>query len=769
MDTSEGRTRTWSEPASRIGRYTIIERIGAGGMGEVFLAEDPDLRRRVAIKLLPPHLRDDASFATRFKREAQAAAALSHPGIVTVYEVGEHEGFPFIAMEYVQGQTLRELLKDGRLGLDRAVSLAAQVAEGLAKAHAGGIVHRDIKPANIIVDDDGRARILDFGLAALPGSEKVTKTGSTMGTLGYMAPEQVAGGTADERADLFSLGAVLYELLTGHAPFDRANHAATLKAICEDDPEPVRRHCPDVPASVERVVERLLIKDPARRYGCAGDVARDLHAIGQDRGQGGRPSRHQRRAPVLLAGVVIVAGAVTLGLWRPWGSGTTIGAGGATEDAVPTTPIRRGGRLVILPLQKLGGPEGAMFPAALTEELTSRLSEIRELAVIDRTSAIRYEGKSPTTGELDEQLHVDYYLTGSVYWESAEGKSIRISARLVRVSDDEVIWTNTDTRELDAPFTLLGEISQQVVAGIAGELGVVAIGSGVAQLGTTSDEAYGYYQAAKRFADMPDPHVRANKDEAVRLFERAVETDERFAQAWAELAWAHAEIYLWGHDRSDERLEMALRAIGKAREVDADLPEAHLAMAYYRRCRLELDEALAELDAAEQRRPHSVRIRVLRAGILGRQGKYEEAAALMDDAEKMSPHDAYLPHETGDIFMPARRFDEAEAFYRKSIELAPKQVLAYACQAENHWLQGELVEAREVIEDIPEGSDPRTIVFHCRRLIFEGDFKGVIEFLEGRDDVFIGAWRYQPVDLYRAWAYEMLGDTEKARQSFGAA
>ena len=262
-----------------VSHYRIIEKIGSGGMGEVYLAEDTKLNRKVALKFLPPHLCQDEECRQRFKREAQAAAKLNHPNIVTIHEVSDYQGRPFIAMELVEGLSLRDLAKGKELSIDRIIELAIQVCDGLGAAHGKKVVHRDIKPSNIVIDAYGRPKILDFGLAATQGGEHLTKTGSTLGTVRYMSPEQVQGKEIDQRSDLFSLGVVLYELIAGRTPFERDNEAATLKAITQDNPEPLARYKSDIPDELQRTVSKLLEKDSAYRYQTAAGVISDLRRL----------------------------------------------------------------------------------------------------------------------------------------------------------------------------------------------------------------------------------------------------------------------------------------------------------------------------------------------------------------------------------------------------------------------------------------------------------------------------------------------------------
>jgi serine/threonine protein kinase/tetratricopeptide (TPR) repeat protein len=299
-----------------INHYRIVEKIGAGGMGEVYLAEDTELNRKVALKFLSSHLCQDADCRARFKREAQAAAKLNHPNIGTIYEVGEFNGRPFFAMELVAGQSLRELIKAKELPIERVIELAIQICEGLHKAHQAGIVHRDVKPANILIDADGRAKILDFGLASVIGSDHLTKTGSTLGTICYMSPEQAKGEEVDQRSDIFSLGVVLYEMITSKSPFKTDNDAATLRNITDQEPEPLARYKSGVNPELQRMINKALSKDKSTRYQHADELAADMKQLLSP--SGSLPAKRSRRMKIVVPLlIVIVLSAIAL-VFKPW-------------------------------------------------------------------------------------------------------------------------------------------------------------------------------------------------------------------------------------------------------------------------------------------------------------------------------------------------------------------------------------------------------------------------------------------------------------------
>jgi serine/threonine protein kinase len=328
-----------------ISQYKIVEKIGAGGMGEVYLAEDTELDRRVALKFLPQHLCPDEDYRARFRREAQAVARLNHPNIIAVYEVSEYQGRPFFAMELVEGQSLSELATSKTLGIERIIEIAIQICDGLGAAHEKNVVHRDIKPSNIIIDAYGRPKILDFGLAAIRGSDQITRTGSTLGTTQYMSPEQVENREINHLSDLFSLGVVLYELVTARTPFERDNEAATLKAISQDNPEPLARYKSDIPHEFQRIINKLLEKDSSVRYQSAAGVISDLKPFIISTGSHliMAPIKRRKRWPLAIGGAVIIAALLGAGI-KYWP--------GETAHTDKTMPGRK--MLAVLPFENLG-------------------------------------------------------------------------------------------------------------------------------------------------------------------------------------------------------------------------------------------------------------------------------------------------------------------------------------------------------------------------------------------------------------------------------
>ncbi len=523
MPRSESDDRTRSnvqiQKDIQIGHYRVLERIGAGGMGEVYLAEDTELNRKVALKFLPSHLCPDADCRARFKREAQAAAMLSHPNIVTIHEVNEYRGRPYFVMEHLQGKTLKTMVDSGDLPLRTALDLAAQVCAGLAKAHQAGIVHRDIKPANIVVDDDGRARILDFGLAAVKGTEKITQTGSTLGTVNYMSPEQVRGEELDARSDIFSLGIVLYEMITGRLPFKGDNDVATTHAIVYSEPESLSRFNSAVPDALEMVVIKALTKDKNLRYQQINDVLVDLKGLNQ----------------------------------------------------LPTFRVRtKKSSIVVLPFANLSPePEQEYFCDGMAEEIINALSHTEELQVVARTTAFSFKGQALDVREIGRRLGVKTVLEGSV---RRSGNRLRITTQLIDVASGYHIWSEKFDRELEDVFAIQDEISLAVVEHLKVQLGI----GGKARLikrYTDDPVAYGLYLKGRYFWNR---RHEGGMQQAIACFEEAIEKDPLYTPAHVGVADSYGQMAVWSLMRPRDAFEKGKEALAKGIQIDDTLAEAYV-------------------------------------------------------------------------------------------------------------------------------------------------------------------------------------------------
>jgi len=470
-----------------LGHYKILDLLGAGGMGEVYRAEDTTLDREVALKVLPPDLSSDPDRLARFEREAKTLAALDHPNIVTIHSVEESEGLRFLTMQLVEGKPLSELIPAGGMPLERIFEFAIPLADALAAAHDKGVIHRDLKPANVMVNREGRIKILDFGLAKLSdgGSEDeetqaLTQEGLVVGTVRYMSPEQATGEPVDQRSDIFSLGVLLYEMATGTRPFQGKSSVELLSSILKDDPRPVTQVRAELPHHLGRLIQHCLEKKPERRFQTALDVRNELEGLkGEVESGVARLSSTDipAAAPepakpkwLMPAGIAVAIVAVIGLLWL------VLGRDG---DIAPDTPEPAGTQataaadakremVVILPFDNLGDAEDEYFAAGISDEINGRLARVSGLGVISRNSAVRYAETDKSIQEIGAELGVDYILEGTVRWAHQEGGSsrVRIAPELIRVADDSQVWTQIYDREIDDIFEVQSDIAGEVIAAL---------------------------------------------------------------------------------------------------------------------------------------------------------------------------------------------------------------------------------------------------------------------------------------------------------------
>ncbi|UCF05239.1 MAG: protein kinase [bacterium] len=666
-----------------ISHYKILDELGEGGMGIVYKAEDTKLRRTVALKFLSPRALGTEDEKARFIHEAQAAAALNHPNICTVYEIDEADGQPFIAMEYIEGRSLKDIIESGPLKLEEVQKIAMQVTEGLHEAHRSEIVHRDIKPANIMITGEGRVKIMDFGLAKVSDRTRITKEGTILGTVAYMSPEQISGEKVDTRSDIWSLGVIAYEMVTGRLPYKGDYDQAVIYLIMHDTPEPLTALRTGVPIELEQIANKCMQKDPAERYQTAADLMADFRRLGRVMREDLSASRsiveppppqqpapeepvsdvpaHRmlRWLPCLAVAILIAVLAVTL-IPRYFGT---------SEKSVDEQPTTRLKMLAVLPFQNLGPPDDGYFADGITDAITARLAGLSGLGVISRQSAIQYKKGGRGTREISEELGVDYILEGTIQRErpSDPTSRVRIIPQLIRCSDDIHLWADTYDEDMTEVFRLQSEIAERV----ARELDITLLEperKALATKPTENLEAYEYYFRGIEYGDK-GVDVDAPR-ESVRMFEKAVELDPNFALAWARLSEAYSFLYWMFGDR--DALVDAKAAVDEAMRIDPDLLEGHLALGflYYYGSR-DYERALEHFYKVQKQRPGNGDANAAIGYIKRRQGKWEESLRYFERALKINPRSYVNCHQLGETYIAMRRYDEAETYVDRALSLVP--------------------------------------------------------------------------------------------------
>jgi serine/threonine protein kinase/tetratricopeptide (TPR) repeat protein len=754
-----------------LGHYRITAKIGEGGMGEVYRAHDERLDRDVAIKVLHEAVAQDADRLARFEREAKAVAKLDHPNILAIHDFGTEEGVTYAVMELLEGESLREVIKGGGLTPGKAVEHAQAIASGLAAAHDKGIVHRDLKPENVFLTKDGRIKILDFGLAKLtlpdqdlstetPTATLETKPGGLLGTVAYMAPEQVQGRPADHRSDIFALGVVLFEMLTGHRPFGGGTTVETAAAILKEDPEPISVAAPGVQPALATVVSKCLEKRPEDRFSSAHDLSLTLGAVESTATAPPAQERSliSRRWPHVLA--VVIAALIAVFFVLP--------PQGLFERLAEKPPKTAPPRIVVLPFENLGSPDDEYFAHGITEEITARLASLRGLQVISRTSAVQYAGTNKSIKEMGEELGVGYVLEGTVRWARGAGASrIRITPQLIRVEDDTHLWAESYDRVLNDIFEVQSEIAGMVTDQLGLTLGGTEKG-GIDLQPTDSVEAYQAYLRGRYYATRPH-FTYQNWDRAMAAYQRAVELDPDFALAHAQLARGHALLQFYRHDLTPERLEAADEAAARAAELAPESSRVRLALGYYRLWAYrDVVKALEEFARAEAGIPHSAEVLEAKGDVFILQGRWEEALDAFQRASDLSPRDAGLVGMTADVLWTIRRYPEAVAAADRAINLAPDTLWPYLYKVLALWSwHGSAADTRSILEAFPGTTSGWERWAWFWQEMYEGRYREALDRLSSTDSGWIRIKMFaRPNSLYAAQAYELLDEPELARRSY---
>jgi len=752
-----------------IGHYKISKRIGTGGMGEVYLATDMTAGRKAALKLLPERFTGDAERLKRFQQEAHAVVGLNHPNILTIYEIGEDHSTHYIASELIEGETLRQRLMRGRIDVGEAVDVAIQVASALAAAHDTGIVHRDIKPENIMLRPDGYVKVLDFGIAKLaeqevpvtiPTDEALllveTNLGSILGTVRYMSPEQACGAPVDKGTDIWSLGVVLYEMITGHAPFTGETPGEAMHSILETEPPPLTSSITQTPAELQQIISKTLRKDRDERYQSADELLEALQNLRRsmefktalERSTKAPSWLRWTRSPIALVLVVLVA-ALALALPFYW------------HRNPPTSSIPEKS-IAVLPFENFSdNKENSYFAAGIQDDVLTNLAQIHDLKVISRNSVMAYQKPDGRNmREIGQALGVENVLEGSV---RRMGNRVLVNVQLIDARNDRHIRAERYDRAVADSIGLQGELATQIAAALKAKLAPEEMASFVAKP-TTNSEAYALYLTA--LGKEGEDAIAAEQ-----LYVQATAVDPTFALAHARASLLNSQISSNGDDRA--RKAKARAQAEEALRLSPTLGEAHMALGvclYWGE--KNYDAALKEFEVAAATSPNNAEIYNYVGQIYRRQGHWRESVASFERALSLDPRNCDIAFFAGNNHLFMRDWSAAAAGYNRALEIAPdyaypKIGLAYLEVFRN----GNPAAGGKILQNIPAGCDPDGAVTLARwdLAMLERNY-ATAEKIVTDSPLEDSPWaRDAPKTFYQGRIALARGDIESAQRYFAAA
>ncbi len=753
-----------------VAHFRIVEPLAAGGMGVVYRAIDTQLARPVALKFPLPGQRLDGQVRERFVREARAAATLDHPNICSIYETGETEdGQLFLAMPLYQGETLKaRIARAGPLPITDALAIAVQIARGLHAAHSAGIVHRDLKPANVIIVSDGGLKILDFGVARV-GDVTLTKSHDTLGTVSYMAPEQVRGERVDGRSDLWAVGVLLYEMLTARRPFEGPHEIAIAHAIVHANPVRPSLFRPEIRPEIDALVLGLLAREPANRPASAEAVAGELTALETRSGppkvrRRPRFTRSGRRALAWASvfGLVVAGGGLTAWLFRAGASG------GSAEPRI----------VAVLPFENLsGGDDADYLGIALADEIATRLSRLKAVAVPGEWSAVEYRGSRKPTMAIANELGAGAVVRGSV---TRTAEEVQLHIDLFDTGQKRRVWSQVYRAPVNTVLSLQRSATDGIVAALDLDLtpGERAV---LRRVPTDRAEAYDLYLrgraaqigAASGNVSLPQtpsqPKVE-NLQRAQSYYARARESDPAFAAPRASLAMAH--LALARQDRTSARLDPARLEAEAALRLQPGMPEAHEALAAYWSIRGDQLKATGELERALANRPNASHLYRLLGVSLRQLGRWEEAVSALERGSRLDPRNRGVHSQAALTYARLRRYDESIAHWDRVIAMDSADPFSQVIRGFNYLRLGKVDSLDAAISRIPLGLDPRgpTVYAHYTVHRIRGRHAEALASLDSARCVICGdRLLYRPVSLLRAQTLERMGDLTRARSAYLAA
>ena len=751
-----------------ISHYKILEKLGEGGMGVVHKAHDTKLDRTVALKFLPSQVGTDDEEKKRFINEAKAASALDHSNICSIYSIEETDDDNlFIVMAYYEGMSLKEKIEQGPLPLKAVVQYSIQIATGIQEAHEKGIVHRDLKPANIFITNKDQVKIIDFGLAKAAQRTMLTKSGTTLGTVPYMSPEQAQGGKVDHRTDIWSLGVIMYEMITGQLPFKSEYETALVYSIINENPEPVTGLRSGVPMELENLINKCLEKEPQDRYQHNDEIIVDLRKVERDITAGRQSTlRKSERQPssdkkvdrplnrnvktwrfgIPLVALLLIVLYVMI----------------SNRFAEPELDSS----IAVLPLENLSpDPDDAYFSDGIHEDIIIQLAGIDDLRVIGRGSVIGYSPGERDYRRIRDELGVATLLEGSV---RRAGNRVRVSVNLIDAETNEALWAESYDRELTDLFDIQSDIAQEITAALHLSL-TAREREAIESIPTHSKRAYDFYLQGRQYYNRPG-FLEENFQMAQQLFERAIDSDPEFTQAYAALSITHSAMYWHAHDQTSERLEQAESALERALSLDRGHPEVLFVKGiYYYWGFRDYERALAEFRRARESLPNYAEIYHYTGAVQRRIGLWDEALRNFKKAADLDPRNAIIHYGVAGVYFWTRQYEEAITWLESALSLSPDFRTAdyWKSLAKMH-IHGTADSLDEFLNRWPDFIE--NAISWWRLNYISRNFQEIIQNKqEFENELFEGQWETFPGALVIGLTYDALGEEDKAYIHYNAA